>query len=70
MSNSTEIDFELLREQMIEAMVLLDRARDLMAETLSVCEVNQDYINETGEQLGGMIDTIDRIVGLSPDYFG
>ena len=70
MSNSTEIDFELLREQMIEAMVLLDRARDLMAETLSVCEVNQDYIDETGEQLGGMIDTMDRIVGLSPDYFG
>ena len=70
MSNSTEINFELLREQMIEAMVLLDRARDLMAETLSVCEVNQDYINETGEQLGGMIDTMDRIVGLSPDYFG
>jgi hypothetical protein len=70
MSNSTEIDFELLREQMIEAMVLLDRARDLMAETLSVCEVNQDYIDETGEQLGGMIDTMDRIVGLSPDYLG
>jgi predicted xylose isomerase-like sugar epimerase len=70
MSNSTEINFELLREQMIEAMVLLDRARDLMAETLSVCEVNQDYIDETGEQLGGMIDTMDRIVGLSPDYFG
>jgi hypothetical protein len=70
MSNSTEINFELLREQMIEAMVLLDRARDLMAETLSVCEVDQDYINETGEQLGGMIDTMDRIVGLSPDYFG
>jgi hypothetical protein len=70
MSNSTEINFELLREQMIEAMVLLDRARDLMAETLSVCEVDQDYIDETGEQLGGMIDTMDRIVGLSPDYFG
>ena len=70
MSNSTEINFELLREQMIEAMVLLDRARDLMAETLSICEVDQDYIDETGEQLGGMIDTMDRIVGLSPDYFG
>jgi hypothetical protein len=70
MSNSTEINFELLREQMIEAMVLLDRARDLMAETLSVCEVDQDYIDETGEQLGGMIDTMDRIVGLSPEYFG
>ena len=70
MSNSTEINFELLREQMIEAMVLLDRARDLMAETLSVCEVDQDYIDETGGQLDGMINTMDRIVGLSPDYFG
>lgn len=70
MSNSTQIDFELLREQMIETMVLLDRARDLMAETLTVCEVDKNYINETGEQLSGMINTIDRIVGLSPDYFG
>jgi hypothetical protein len=60
-----ELDFDAVRDRLLDAMLLLDEARDAMHEGLSAIGITPIAIATRLGQLDTMIDEMDAILGLS-----